>query len=1069
MRDVGPSLFSTLLFGILLAAACPLLKGDEKAAPTATDPKLEFDPAHAEKMKEGIDLFKAKVRQVLSDACVDCHGGAEVESGLDLATRKGLIRGGAHGPAIVIGKAMDSNVVRFVMHREQPYMPHEMDKLPDEAIAAIAKWIDLGAPYDKPLVENPRDPDSWTATVVDPKAREFWSLAPLVRREPPPVKNPAWVSTPIDAFVLAAAEAKGLVPNSAAEKRILIRRAYFDLIGLPPKPEEVEAFVNDSDPRAYERLLDKLLDNPHYGERWGRHWLDAARFAESHGFEQDYDRPYAFHFRDFVIQALNQDMPYDQFVKWQLAGDEFEPENPLALMATGFLGCGVFPTQITANEVERTRYDALDDMAATTGSAMLGLSVGCARCHDHKFDPIPQADYYRFLSTFTTTVRSNLDVDMEPAKTKAALAAFEKEHAPKAAALKVYEEGPMLDLFAKWLDSEFTLGEEWRKQTDWVIFDQVEVKSNNGATLTVQDDGSILASGNNPDADTYVITIPQLDKLWGKLTLRLEVFPDSSLPKQGPGRADNGNFALSRIRLYAEKPDGSNRREIKLVNPRADFQQNDQNLSIAASLDEDPKTGWAVDPQFGKRHAAVFEIDPEMSAADLQGLRLAMELDFGVNAKHAIGKLRLAQLWRDEAELLANEGVSRKQSLVKALNAISGSGSALLPVLEEDHKQALLEEFKRQDKRWNELNDAMQKSLAAKPQPSLAKVQVCSEGVTPIRHHTQGADFFNETYFLKRGDCDQKMGVASQGFLQVLMTAPEKENRWQEKAPEGWRTSYRRRSLANWITDTEYGAGHLLARVIVNRLWQHHFGQGIVSTPNDFGAQGQRPTHPELLDWLATELIRGGWKVKSMHKLIMTSSVYTQSAAFDEADAKIDPENTYLWRWKPRRLEAEVVRDNMLAVSGSLDETMFGRGTLDESHKRRSIYFMVKRSKLVPMMQLFDQPEPLVSVGNRPSTTIAPQALFFLNNAQVRGYAHSFAKKLLPLYEKSPEEAVQNGYLAATGRRPDEAELADAVAFIKSQAESYAAGGKDAAVALELALADLCQVLFGLNEFVYVE
>ncbi|HMC12474.1 MAG TPA: DUF1549 domain-containing protein, partial [Pirellulaceae bacterium] len=343
--------------------------------PAKGEPTPEFDPAHAEKMQEGLSLFKSQVRRLLIDNCVECHGGGEVESGFDLATRKGLVRGGSHGPAVAPGKSADSNVVRFISHKEKPFMPAEADKLPVEQIAAISRWIDLGAPYDKPLVENPRDPDSWVNTVVPDRAREFWAFRPLANARPPVVKNENWIKNQIDRFVLAKLEEKGLTPNEAAEQRVLIRRAYFDLIGLPPTAALDEP---------YETVIDTLLDSPHYGERWGRHWLDAARFAESHGFEQDYDRPYAYHFRDFVIEALNQDMAYDQFVRWQLAGDEFEPENPLALKATGFLGAGVFPTQITANEVERTRYDALDDMAATTGSAMLGLSVGCARCHDHK-------------------------------------------------------------------------------------------------------------------------------------------------------------------------------------------------------------------------------------------------------------------------------------------------------------------------------------------------------------------------------------------------------------------------------------------------------------------------------------------------------------------------------------------------------------------------------------------------------------------------------------------------------------------------------------------------------------
>ncbi|HEX5103313.1 MAG TPA: DUF1549 domain-containing protein, partial [Pirellulaceae bacterium] len=805
----------------------------------ADEPKPEFDPAHVEKIQEGLRLFKSQVRQVLIDNCVDCHGGAEVESGLDLATRKGLLRGGSHGPAVITGKSIDSNVIRFISHREKPFMPEGSDKLPDEQIAAISRWIDLGAPYDQPLVENPRDPDSWTATVVPAKAREFWSFQPLAHPQPPAVRNEAWVRNDLDRFVLAKLEEKGLTPNSPAERRVLIRRAYFDLVGLPPTPEEVEKFVADIDPRAYEKLLDTLLESPHFGERWARHWLDAVRFAESHGFEQDYDRPFAYHFRDFVIEAFNQDLPYDRFVRWQLAGDEFEPANPLALKATGFLGAGVFPTQITANEVERTRYDALDDMAATTGSAMLSLSIGCARCHDHKFDPIPQADYYRFLSTFTTTVRSNLDVDVTPEKTKAALAAWEKEHQPKAAALQTYEETAMPGEFQKWLDESPQLDGKWRKDVEWIVFDKAEAKSKNGATLTAQADGSILVSDKNPDNDTYTITTRPFDQLGTAIkTIRLEALPDASLVKSGPGRADNGNFALSRIRMFAEEADGSQRREIKLTNPRADFQQNDGNLSIAAALDDDPKTGWAVDPQFGQKHVAVFDVDESTPIGSWVSLRLVFELDFAVNTKHTLGKLRLSRDYQGLKEPLAKQGVSRTQSVAQALNAIDGSGSALLPGLEEHQRATLLSEFKRQSARWNELNDAVQKSLAARPQPNLVKMMVCSEGVTPIRHHTQGADFFDETYFLKRGDCDQKMGVASQSFLQVLMTAPEGQSHWQLAPPEGSKISYRRRALANWITDTEYGAGHLLARSIVNRLWHHHFGRGIVSTLNDFGVQG---------------------------------------------------------------------------------------------------------------------------------------------------------------------------------------------------------------------------------------
>jgi hypothetical protein len=459
----------------------------------------------------------------------------------------------------------------------------------------------------------------------------------------------------------------------------------------------------------------------------------------------------------------------------------------------------------------------------------------------------------------------------------------------------------------------------------------------------------------------------------------------------------------------------------------------------------------------GSDQAAIFELANPLS--DEGGLMLTFQLDFKKGKQLTLGRFRLSVCSADsQAALETGSGVP--ESIVRALETSAEKRAA-------PQKKALLAWFRHREDGWQRLNAIVAEHAKQEPQPKLMKIMVCSEGVTPLRHHTQGADFFTETYFLKRGDCDQKMGQASQSFLQVLMVAPEREKHWQVEPPEGCKTSYRRRALANWITDTEYGAGELLARAIVNRLWQHHFGRGIVATPNDFGVQGARPTHPELLDWLASELIRHGWRLKPIHKLIMTSAAYIQSAQLDAADARLDPENIWLWRRTPQRLEAEVIRDSMLAVSGTLDPTMFGPGTLDEGHTRRSIYFMVKRSKLVPMMQLFDQPEPLVSVGSRPATTIAPQALAFLNSPHVRGYAHNFAKRQIARFEKAPGEAVRDSYLAAIGRAPDDSELSEALAFLASQEQSYAASEKSNA--RELALADFCQVLFGLNEFVYVE
>jgi hypothetical protein len=353
------------------------------------------------------------------------------------------------------------------------------------------------------------------------------------------------------------------------------------------------------------------------------------------------------------------------------------------------------------------------------------------------------------------------------------------------------------------------------------------------------------------------------------------------------------------------------------------------------------------------------------------------------------------------------------------------------------------------------------------PPPPLAKALIASEGVPPLRMHTQGADFLEQTFFLKRGDVDQKEGVATPSFLQVLMRHPDQEKHWQVDPPKGWHTSYRRRALAEWMTDAQYGAGHLLARVIVNRLWQHHLGRGIVGTPSDFGIQGETPSHPELLDYLAQKLIDGGWRLRPIHKLIMTSAVYLQSGDTNPASVKIDNENRWFWHRPRQRLQAELIRDAMLSVSGLLDERQFGPGTLDLKHKRRSIYFFVKRSKLVPSMMLFDAPDALGGMDRRPTTTVAPQALMILNNEVVRGYAEAFAHRVSPSDALEMADVVRDSYRLALARLPTTKELALAVAFLEQQVASYRDGGLT--TARQAALADFCQVLLGVNEFFYIE
>ncbi|MCH1418905.1 MAG: DUF1549 and DUF1553 domain-containing protein, partial [Akkermansiaceae bacterium] len=878
--------------------------------------------------------------------------------------------------------------------------------------------------------------------------RDFWSFKSLADPKPPVISHPR-IKNDIDQFTFSKLAEQNLTPNPQASDSVRIRRAYLSVIGLPPSPQQLK----DALSKPHTELIDELLASPHYGERWARHWLDAARFAESHGFEQDYDRKFAYHYRDFVIKALNSNMPWDQFIRWQLAGDEIAPSNPLAMMATGFMGAGVFPTQLTEKEFESARYDELDDMAATTGTAMLGLTIGCARCHDHKFDPIPVKDYYQFVSVFTSTIRSEVDIPLNSDTYVASLKKWEASHQALQEALTTYENLPdTAKAFHQWLKSKIP---KKLATSDWNTLNFVKITSDQAATtLTPQTDGAVLASGRTPAKETYTLTTkPGAHAIH---SVRIEALTHASMNRQGPGRASNGNFSLTDLKIFASSP-GKKKQDIKIISAQATHEQNKTNLSAISSFDSDPNSsGWAVDAGgIGKDQAAVFKLSEPLVTENKTTLEL--QLRFHTNTQHSLGRFRISI--SDKTSPPVEVGGGKNLQIEKALKAL------LTGRLTEEHRKPLLKLFRQSDPHWNQLNEAVNKSLTSKPKASNAKVQVTSEGFRPTKHHADGRGFphfYPQTHFLSRGDPNQKKGVAQPSYLQVLMRNGKGDDHWKEEPPDDWtRTSYRRRSLANWITDPENGAGHLLARVAVNRLWHHHFGQGIVATPNDFGLQGAIPTHPKLLDFLAQRLITSGWNIKAIHREILLSATWLQSSEPSKEKAAIDPANKFLWRFTPRRLEAEVIRDSILAASSQLDTTMFGPGTLDESHRRRSIYFMIKRSRLIPIMQVFDQPEPLVSQGSRPSTTIAPQALLFMNNPQVVKWAHGLAETL---DASQPDEAIRQLYLRTLTREPTPTELTNSRAFFDSQSTSYS---KDKN-AVQLALADLCQVMLSLNEFIYL-
>jgi len=986
--------------------------------------------AGAKAERAGIDFFEQKIRPVLVEHCYKCHSAEAQQAGklkadLLLDSRAGMLHGGDSGPVLVAGKPADSLILKSLRHEGDVRMPPGK-RLSEAVIGDFSKWVAMGAP-------DPRTGDTLVKKgIAIDKARTYWAFRPLAASAPPVVKNLAWARTPLDRFILAKLEEKKLGPNKLTSRERLIRRAYFDLLGLPPTPAEVDAFVNDPAPDAYERLVDRLLESPHLGERWARHWLDLVRFAESGGYEFDKDRPTAHHYRDFVIKAFNQDLPFDQFVRWQLAGDQLAPENFDAVSATGFLVAGPFPGQTTAKTQQLIRYNHLDDMIATVGSSMLGLSLGCARCHEHKYDPIPQEDYYRLIANLSRTDSVDAKINVDPAGYRKAKAAFEQAHAPFHKALKHFEQAELPKRLQTW----------WEEHKDtaapaWLIVDAVEAKGK--SPLQQRPDGSLLATGKAEKNDTITLVAHTTQK--NLKALRLEALTDPSLPKNGPGRGPDGAFLLTDVTLVATPLDPKVKAKPVTVKLRAATASTEE-AKLAAAVDADKKTGWSIGA--GKDQAAIFAL--EGAGGFDGGTLLTLTLRFE-NDQFALGRFRIGISTDAKAALDAPSELQPTAELLALLQATEGK-------VKPQAQGPMVHWLRKLDTKVDEVFRTFEQHARLEPQPKLVGVFSASSN--------KGGD----VYFLVRGEVEKKREIAKPGFVQVLMNHGDGDQHWlggpQGKKPA---TVEPRIALANWLTDHEHGAGHLLARVLVNRLWQHHLGRGIVGTPNDFGVQGEAPTHPELLDWLADELIRGGWKLKPIHKLIMTSAVYMQAGEIIPANMKVDPQNRLWWRRPARRLEAEAIRDAILAVAGTLDPRMFGPGTLDGNSPRRSVYLTVKRSQMIPLLQMFDIPEAMQSIGERSVTTVPTQSLAFMNSPFIRQAAQKLAARVRAKASASMNDAIDEAYLIALGRRPTEVERGRMLDFVERQAESY---GK-AAQARDQALTDCCQVLLCLNEFIFVD
>ncbi len=988
---------------------------------------------------EGVTFFEQKIRPLLVSTCYECHSAeakakGKLKGGLFLDTRAAMLAGGDEGPAIVPGKPNDSLLIKALRwSREDLHMPPKK-KLPPEVIADFEKWIAMGAP-------DPRTGEVAKARreISIPQGRDYWAFRPLKPVPVPTVKNAAWAKTPIDRFILAKQEEAKVTPSRLALPEQLLRRATFDLTGLPPSVEETAAFLADPSPAALSSVVNKLLAKAAYGERWGRHWLDVVRYAESNGYEFDAFRPGAFHYRDWVIRALNDGMPYDRFIRWQLAGDRIQPDTLEGASAAGFLVAGPYPGQITAKTIERIRYDQLDDMVSTVGSGFLGLTFGCVRCHDHKYDPIPQTDYYGIAAAFARTVHGELKVDPVHEETQRKLAAHKQAGEPLLAALKQFEAEQFPTRFAKFME---TAPAQPTNAATWQMCDATSASATS-ATLVIAPDGSVRYTGKKAKDDTYTVKVATYQR--GLRAFRLDALADDASPAKGPGLSDNGNFVLSEFKVTARPLDAKSKAKpvtVKLKAVAASFEQD--KYPLVAVTDKRPNSGWAIAPQFGKDHAAVFSIEGEPVGFE-GGTELEFQLVF--KGHFGLGKLRLGFSNGETPAALAD--AKAEQGLRELQNTLTATGGAL----NETNRVALFRWFTRFDPEAMKLQNALRDHAAKTPKPDLVPVYSTKAG---------GQD----VHLLRRGEVDNKISKADPNYLQVLNTAAEGAKRWLPKSEADPRIA-----LGDWLTDAEQGAGSLLARVMVNRVWQYHFGRGLVATPNDFGVQGKPPTHPELLDWLAGEFVRGGWQLKPLHQLIMASAVYQQGADLKPANLKADPENKLWWHRPARRLEAEAIRDALLSVGGRLDEKLFGPSETNYESPRRSVYLRVKRSELIPFLTLFDAPEPAASVGERGATTLPTQALAMMNSTFVRDIADRLTKRvLLPGVE--PTAAITQASRIALGRAPTTAEQARLVKFYEQQLEMLGPSSADAkatAAQTNRALTETCLVLLCMNEFIYVD
>jgi mono/diheme cytochrome c family protein len=900
---------------------------------------------------DGVEPFEARVRPVLVENCFTCHGEKKQKGGLRLDSLGSLLKGSDSGPVLIAGEPEKSVLIHAIRQDGEVKMPPK-GKLPEEAIEAITTWVKMGAPWPKERGPEAKGAETVPqAVTLEPKT-SHWAFQPIRDPPLPEVQNEAWITSPIDRFILARLEEKGMAPSGKADKRALLRRATFDLIGLPPTQGEVDAYLNDGAPDDFAKVVERLLASPHYGERWGRYWLDVARYADTKGyvFEEERRFPYSYTYRDYVIRAFNEDLPYDRFLIEQIAADllpKSDDKRPLAAM--GFLTLG--------RRFLNNLPDIIDDRIDVMSRGILGLTVTCARCHDHKFDPIPTADYYSLYGVLASASEPREPPLVGVAEDSAAFQAFQKELEKREADVTRFIESKRSELLA-----------EFRKKTPEYL---VRVAEHIESRKPLKDEvpkGGLVAGELHP-----------------LLLRRWQSYLSEAGKAQDPIRqAIFGPWTLFST-LSLEEFSAKSPLLASQIAANADHEKPIHPLVVKAFAGDPPKSLKEVAERYGALFAsAEKETDP------------------------AYDELR------------------------KALSSDGSPPSIPLAEIERFFDRAVkgkIRELRKKADEW----------------------KVTSPGAPPRAMSLEESASPHQPVIFVRGNPGNPGKEVPRQFLAVL----------SNKNRQPFQNGSGRLELAQAIASRE---NPLTARVLANRVWLHHFGAGLVRTPGDFGARSDAPTHPELLDYLASRLMESGWSIKSLHRLIMLSSVYQEASDIQPDYEKTDPDNRLLWRRGRRRLDFEALRDSLLYVSGRLDTKAGGPSvqlTAQPFSTRRTIYGFIDRQNLPGLFRTFDFASPDTTSPQRHSTTVPQQALFLMNSPFVVEQARSLASRPEVASKADVKEKVQALYQLAYGRPADEDEVAIGGKFLAKEEDK----SKSSLSALE----KYAQVILLSNEFSFVD